>query len=116
MVKHRTSELVEEKGKLQAILDNVPNAFVMLDRDYRMQSASAAFTSITGLSLEAVTGKDIRDVFREAGLCRRDGSGDASLPIGYESHIDRMTDPAGNDRFLEHISIPIQERGETVSI
>ncbi len=116
MVKHRTSELVEEKGKLQAILDNVPNAFVMLDRTYRIQSASAAFTSVTGLSLEAVTGKDIRQVFHEVGLCRRDREGDALHQNGYESHIDRIPDPTGNDRFLEHISIPIQEKGETVSI
>ena len=116
MVKNRTKELVEEKGKLQAILDNVPSAFVMLDRDFRIQTASAAFTTITGLTLETVRGRDSRSVFREAGLCNDHSLTGGPEATRHESHVDRLTEPGGNERFLEHTSIPIHEEGGVGSI
>jgi PAS domain S-box-containing protein len=114
MVDHRTRELVEQKGKLQAILDNVPSAFVMLDGTGRIQTASAAFTSITGLSLEEVRGKKSSDVFRTKGLCQMGPCGD--VPGRIDNHIDRTADESGAEQFLEHTTIPIAENGETAAI
>lgn len=57
MVTERTAELAAEKGKLQAILDAVPSAFVLLDRQLNILSASRAFESICGHTPEAVVGK-----------------------------------------------------------
>lgn len=113
-VDHRTRELVEQKGQLQAILDNVPSAFVMLDGTGRIQTASAAFTLITGLRLENVQGKESIEVFRAQGLCQMAGRG--SLTGKIESHIDRTVDESGAEQFLEHITIPIAENGETTAI
>jgi PAS domain S-box-containing protein len=114
MVDHRTRELVDQKGKLQAILDNVPSAFVMLDGTGRIQTASEAFTSITGLSLEEVQGKESSVVLRTKGLCQMAGWGAVAGKI--ESHIDRIVDENGAEQFLEHTTIPIAENGETTAI
>jgi len=48
-VTSRTLELNEQKEKLQAILDNVPSAFVLTDEHDRVISASEALESITGV-------------------------------------------------------------------
>ncbi len=114
MVHHRTMELVEQKGKLQAILDNVPSAFVMLDGTGRIQTASAAFTSITGLSPEEVEGKESSVVLRTRGLCQMASRGNVAGKI--ESHVDRTVDKSGAEQFLEHTTIPIAENGETTAI
>lgn len=116
MVEHRTRELQEEKGKLQVILDNVPSAFVMLDRDGRILAASAAFTSITGLLLADVRGLDSRAVLHKAGLCRHSDTIEETGPSVVNSHLDRMIDRNGSERFLEHVYIPILENGDQSSI
>jgi PAS domain S-box-containing protein len=114
MVDHRTRELLEQKGKVQAILDNVPSAFVMLDGAGRIQTASAAFTLITGLRVEDVQGKVSNEVLRERGLCQMT---DWSAFAGrIDSHIDRMMDESGAEQYLEHITIPIAEDGVTSAI
>ena len=116
MVDHRTQELEEEKGKLQAILDNVASAFVMLDGNRRIQTASAAFSSITGLNLKEVLGKDSVTVFRAAGLCQMTEQTDGTTADKVESHLDRIVDKSGNDQYLEHTTIPIVENGEVTAL
>ena len=116
MVDARTRELEEGKGRLQAILDNVPSAFVMLDREGRIRSASAAFSSITGLMPGDVRGKESRAVFREAGLCTHGGGAGEPFPLVVESHVDGPLEQNGGERFLEHMTIPITENGMLTSI
>ena len=116
MVDHRTRELEEGKGRLQAVLDNVPSAFVMLDPGGRIQTASAAFTSITGLVLDDVRGEDGRSVFRAAGLCLHAVEAGGRQPLAVESHVDGMIEKNGSERFLEHVTIPITEGGTLKSI
>ncbi len=57
MVKERTRELEEEKSKLQVILNNVPSALILLDRNLRIQSVSAAYAPITGNAVREARGK-----------------------------------------------------------
>jgi PAS domain S-box-containing protein len=116
MVDHRTRELMEEKGKLQAILDNVPSAFVMLDRNCRVQTVSAAFTSITGLALREVIGKDSRDVFRKKGICGLVAEVWTPQPGKIDSHIDRTVGRNRAEQILEHTTIPLAENGEVTAI
>ena len=116
MVDHRTRELEEGKGRLQAILDNVPSAFVMLDPAGRIQTASAAFTSITGLVLDNVRGEDSRSVFRAAGLCRHAAMAGGEQAFVVESHVDGLIEKNGSERFLEHVTIPITENGSLMSV
>ena len=117
MVEDRTRELEEGKGRLQAILDNVPSAFVMLDPEGRIRTASAAFASITGLLPGDVRGHDSRSVLREAGLCQHErGAGEGTHPHAVESHVDGTIERNGSERFLEHVTIPITEEGRLTSI
>ena len=116
MVDDRTRELEEGKGRLQAILDNVPSAFVMLDPGGRIQTASAAFTSITGLVLDDVRGEESRSAFRAAGLCMHSGTAGEAQPLSVESHVDGPIEKNGSERFLEHVTIPISEEGRLTSI
>jgi PAS domain S-box-containing protein len=117
MVGDRTRELGEEKGRLQAILDNVPSAFVMLDPDGRIRTASAAFSSITGLELAGVRGKDIDAVLEGAGLCLHGGVSPGRGPSrAVEVHVDGPVEINGSERFLEHMTIPITEAGSLTSI
>ncbi len=116
MVAQRTHELVEEKTKLQVILDNVPSAFVLLDQDFRIQSASATFAAVTGFRFEDVRGLDCRAVFCKEGFCQECVCRQAFLKGGIESHIDHTVDRNGGERFIEHIAIPVKEDGQITSI
>ncbi|HUI64620.1 MAG TPA: ATP-binding protein, partial [Bacteroidota bacterium] len=116
MVDDRTRELQQEKGKLQAILDNVPSAFVMLDSRGRIQTASEAFTSITGLLLADVRGQESRAVFHAAHLCQHAPGEEEAATSGVRSHLDQVKDSAGSERFLEHVTIPIREQDRVASI
>ena len=116
MVRLRTHELTEEKSKLQAILDHVPSAFVLLDREFRIQTASAAFAEVTRFHIEDVRGKDCRDVFCMNGFCQRCVCKEAVQSSGIVSHIDRTDDVGVGERFIEHIAIPMKTDGEITSI
>ncbi len=116
MVDYRTRELTEKKSRLQVILDNVPSAFVMLDGNGRIQTASAAFTSITGLSLADVVGKESSSVFCGTGLCQLADIPETVVPNKIESHVDRAVDKNGTEKFLEHMTIPIAEDGQVTVI
>jgi PAS domain S-box-containing protein len=116
MVKQRTRELTEEKTKLQAIIDNVPSAFVQLDRNFRIRTASAAFTAVTGFHLEDVRNRDCNTVLCGNGFCQKCICRDAYENGRIESHIDRTDDGKGEERFIEHIAIPMKEDGQITSI
>jgi PAS domain S-box-containing protein len=116
MVNHRTRELTEQKKKLQAVLDNVPSAFVMLDGNGRIQTASAAFASITGLSLAEAIGREAEAVFRSVGLCQSADFSTGAVPLKVESHIDRLAGDHGSERYLEHMTIPITEDGQRSAV
>ena len=116
MVQSRTRELIDEKGKLQAILDTVPIAFVMLDDQFRIRSVSAAFSSITGIPRRDVIGQDGREIFQTRGLCQARWDHTLTQPGKIESHIDRVADPAGQERYLDHMAISIAREGGGLSI
>lgn len=115
-VKQRTSELTEEKLKLRAIIDNVPSAFVLLDKDYRIKTASVAFTAITGYSLNEVLGKNCNFILYNNRFFK-----ERKTEISYNSgtteiYVNKILDDKGNERFIEQIIIPIKEEGQISSI
>lgn len=116
MVKQRTLELSEEKTKLQAILDHVPSAIVLLDKDFQIRSASATFSTITGRRFEEVREKDCREVFFKIGFCQECVCRKAMVTGKIESHVDKTYDYTMGERFIEHIAIPMNENGEVGSI
>lgn len=116
MVAQRTKELADEKAKLQAIIDNVPSAFVLLDRSFRIQTASASFAAITGLRLDDVRGADCRLVLSRAGMCEAPPDVDGALAGTSDVHLDRVRDGNAAERLLEHMTIPVAEHGTVQSI
>lgn len=116
LVQVRTRELTEEKTKLQAILNNVPSAFILLDNDYCIQTASATFTKVTGLQLDDVRGEDCASVFCNEGFCQQCVARVAVASGRIASHIDRRVEKDGNDRYIEHTAIPLKEEGKLHAI
>ncbi len=107
IVRSRSAELYNEKTAMQAILDNVPSAFVLLDDAFRIRSASAAFTAITGLQRAEALGQDGRTLLPMRGFCADSVAAAASDSGRVEGHIDRQVDANGVERFFEHVAIPL---------
>lgn len=107
-VVQRTAELRNEKEKLQAILDNVPSAFLLIDEDRCILSASAAIQTITGFSPQKVIGKKCFDIFSERSICENCMiASDYSTPRP-AVFIETQNRPDGETIFIEHISIPLK--------
>ncbi len=104
----RTAELRNEKEKLQAILDNVPSAFLLIDEDRRILSASAAIQTITGFSPQEVVGKRCFDIFSEPSICENcmmASDYSTSRPAVF---IETQNQSDGETIFIEHVSIPLK--------
>lgn len=116
MVHQRTRELLEEKTKLQALLDNVPSAFILLDKNFRIQTVSAAFQGLTHIALPDVKGKDCGHLFGNGDacqdcLCRK--AVESGMAV---SRIERVIDQEQGERFIERIAIPMRENEEVNSV
>ncbi len=116
MVASRTEELSAEKSKLQAILDNVPSAFLLLDKDLRIQTASAAFNIITGYNIEDVKGENCNKIFGSAGICDKCICSEAITENKIESCINLKINDKQQERYIEHVAIPMKSNGETVAV
>jgi len=115
-VQERTRELMEEKAKLQAVLDNVPSAFVLIDNEFRIRSASAAFSQITGRRLDDVRGRDCHQVLCQGGFCHTCLCEQVLLSGNTATHIDEVVADNGYPQFIEHVAIAMKENGENTSI
>lgn len=116
MVEQRTIELSEEKAKLETILDHIPSAVVLIGKDFKIQSASAALSGITEQPLVNIKGKDCSELFNKNGfswecVCRR-----AMRSKKVESDIDQIIDSHGEERFIEHVAIPMSDNGNVESV
>lgn len=112
MVQQRTKELLEEKTKLHLLLDNVPSAFVLLDRNFCILTVSAAFTRVTGLLSGGAIGKEYSEV-DEAG---------ASMWVSAfsngttESRTRQVRHPDSGDRLLEYVAVPMKEGNKVTAL
>ncbi len=116
MVERRTGELLEEKTKLQALLDNVPSAFVLLDKAFRIQTVSAAFASLTGFALSDVKDKDCGMIFQDGDVCNECLCRKAMQGGSIESRVEHLVDRIRGERFIERIAIPMKENGNLGSV
>ncbi len=116
MVSSRTNELFAEKSKLQAILDNVPSAFLLLDKDLKIQTASAAFNVITGYNIEDVKGESCNKIFGNNGFCVECICHDAISKSKIESCINLKVDEKQQEKYIEHIAIPMKNNGEVIAV
>lgn len=115
MVDERTRQLREEKNKLQVILNHVPSAFVLVDRNFQIQATSAALQEIIGEHLTDVTGKHCYDV-----ICKRQMRGRCPTQKALQKNAIASSTfifkQNGTDRYLEHLAVPISNGGKIDSI
>jgi PAS domain S-box-containing protein len=113
MVHQRTRELLEEKTKLQLLLDNVPSAFVLLDPHFRILTVSAAFTRVTGLPLSDAVGK----LYAEVDASSVDGIWTRAYTEGLnETQTRQIHHPDLGDRLLEYVAVPMKEGDQTTAL
>ena len=112
MVSLRTKELSEEKTKLQLLLDNVPSAFVLLDRNYRILTVSAAFTRVTGLPSVGAIGKHYAEVDEVAGSLWASAFSDGDSG----SRTRTIRHPDSGDRLLEYVAVPMKAGNESTAL
>lgn len=112
----RTQELHNEKEKLQAILDNVPSAFILLDCDFIIKTTSAALGNISEYGNDNFIGKHCFEVFGKKDFCP-DCPSKLSLKSGKMSSVVKERKKSdGRNQYLEHTSIPLRENGKITSI
>ncbi len=116
MVTDRTKELSEEKIKLQVILNHVPSAFVLVDKNFRIKSASTALREFTDKSLEEVENQHCYQV-----ICNKKPSGICPTTKALKSnHVENriltLKQKDGKERCLEHVAVPISNNGKIESI
>lgn len=116
MVKLRTKELESEKDKLQAILDNVPSGFMLLDKEYRIRSVSAAVKSITGKSAETLIGLHCYDLLGDGTKCSDCPTIRVFRSGKMETQLAQHEGFGNQQQYLEHISIPLKKNGEVGSV
>ncbi len=116
MVASRTEELFSEKSKLQAILDNLPSAFLLLDKELRIQTASAAFNTITGYNIDDVKGENCSKIFGTNGSCTNCICQKAISNNKIESYISCKIDNKQQERYIEHVAIPMKYNSEVIAV
>ena len=110
MVLQRTRELLEEKTKLQLLLDNVPSAFVLLSQSMRVLTVSAAFTRVTGLPSSGAIGKHYSEVDEAGHNMFKEGFTNGAMA----SRTREVQQTDTGDRLLEYVSVPMKE-GSAIS-
>jgi|GEM_PF-881907 PAS domain S-box-containing protein len=116
MVSSRTEELFAEKSKLQAILDNVPSAFLLLDKELRIQTASAAINGITGFNMGDVRGQTCTKILGASGFCTECICQQAILKNKTETCIIHKSEGKQDERYIEHMAIPMNKNGEVIAV
>jgi PAS domain S-box-containing protein len=113
MVRERTWELEEEKSKLQVILNNVPSALILLDKNLCIQSVSAVYETITGNTVREVRGK-VCNLCADFGIPREQCPSRKSLSSGrIEGYVVRLDN---SKTCFEHTSVPIKRDGEVEAV
>lgn len=107
MVQLRTAELRVQKETLQAILDKVPSAFLLLDEKGYILSASAAVQWITGHSPKEVIGQQCYQIFSNKEICQNCAVKDPSRGEKVSAFIETQTKSGGETAFIEHVSFPL---------
>jgi len=115
-VRRRTSELSAERDKLQAILDNVPSGFLLLDRKFKILSASAAMQAISGKPVKEILGHRCNEILGIGDFCANPPD-DLSFQAGkMQSIVSPHTNPDGEERYFEHTSVPLKQNGRVEQV
>ncbi|OGG02358.1 MAG: hypothetical protein A3F83_10635 [Candidatus Glassbacteria bacterium RIFCSPLOWO2_12_FULL_58_11] len=113
MVKERTLELAEERDKLQAILDHVPSAIVMVDRQLIIRMVNSKFESTVNRPANDCLGKHCCEAFCpcldpqacQVRECLEDGE--------IKTHINHSMSDSYAEQHMEHLVVPLWREGKT---
>jgi PAS domain S-box-containing protein len=108
----RTKQLLEEKTKLQAILDHVPSGFLLLDKNMRIQMASDNFEQISGREMSNFLGRCCSLSLWTDHLCESCTTERALLSGKLETEVVRVEREPGSVQYFEHSAIPIMNNGQ----
>lgn len=107
-ISERTLELQDEKDKLHIILDNVPSAFVLLDRRQIVITASSALKQFTGYSPQDAVGKKCFEIMNTISDCekckKRRFNKDRVI---YREELQKIH-RNGNVKIYERVNIPVE--------
>jgi PAS domain S-box-containing protein len=114
LVYERTKELANEKEKLHAILNNVPSAFLLIDDNCNILSASDAIEDIYGYHSNQLIGKNCNDVFVNETFCRNCPSNksvhsqrNSNSKNSIQTFVEIKFSPQGEKKLIEHLSVPV---------
>jgi len=103
----RTSELNNEKEKIQVILDNVPSAFLLIDNDQKILTASAAIKDIAGVDPQTIINKNCSLILGSDLICKNCTLKLSDSEKKVSNFVESKTDDSGEVVYIEHISIPL---------
>lgn len=106
-VRVRTNELQNEKEKIQAILDNVPSAFMLIDKECKILTASAAIKKIVGVDPHDIIGKKCDSVFNHKWICTNCFVKNGNEEDKLRSFVETLKNGNGEEIYIEHITIPL---------
>lgn len=106
-VNERTGELQNEKEKMQAILDNVPSAFMLIDKECNILTASAAIKKIAGVDPHEIIGKKCTSVFENEWICNNCFVKNGNEKNRLKSFVETLKNENGEEIYIEHITVPI---------
>ena len=115
-VSTRTQELKDEKEKIQAIIDNVPSAFILLDRNFKIKTASTALSALSNYEIKDALKLPCYKVFGEEDFCDHCPSMSAWKTGKMASIVREKKLTNDESRYLEHVAIPIHQNGSITSV
>ncbi len=106
-INERTMELQDEKDKLRIILDNVPSAFILLDRHQIVITASSALKQYTGYSPQDAVGKKCSEIMNSISDCKKCKKRQFNKDrVIYREEIQKVN-KNGNITIYERENIPV---------
>ena len=103
----RTSELNNEKEKIQVILDNVPSAFLLIDNDQKILTASAAIKDIAGVDPQNIINQNCSLILGSDLICKNCTLKLSDSEKKVSNYVESKIDNSGEVVYIEHISIPL---------
>lgn len=102
----RTKELKKEKEILQAIMDNVPSAFILVDKSCRILAASKNIEKFYGINFKSILGKKCSSL--EKGIFFRAPEIIKNRKMNnIDVHVEVRNDNELSEKYFEHISVPV---------
>ncbi len=106
-VQERTRELEEERNKLRAIIDNVPNAFLLVDKSGIIQAASQNFRTLGGFEGINLIGRQCEPALWKQSFCNECLVEQVFKTGEVLRKENQQIKADGSTRWIEQIAVPV---------